>query len=538
MNIRELLQSLTGRAWLRGGSLALCAAALMSALDPAQTKWLSFLGYSLLLLAALSGLEAGQHHWQASSAVRWITFAAFWLRLGVGVCLTLALPVFGYADSEPSQAGYLYQDAYTRDTSAWQLSQSDAPLSDAFSGSYAGDQYGGMLAFSAWLYRWLSWDMHRPWLVLIGVAFAGAWGALVLWAAIQRWLSDQNEPGTGIDSHKIAILGAGIFAFYPEAVFLGSTTMRESFILAFSCMLFYSFVLLLRRQFAWLVWFGLSLVGLLLVQPPMALVMLGVVSVIWLLDPQRKLSWQILAGLGLALGLALVSVIASWRELPGLTGYQPQDVIFSWLNMNFGFQAHLSERASGMLQKLLETAGERWSIPLILGYGAAQPVLPATLVDPAAVIWRVVNTLRALGWYILAPLLLYGMLTSFHPGSQVRRWTRIFLGLACMLWIGIAAANAGGDLWDNPRYRVLFLPWMALFAAWAWEWRRIRRDPWLWRWLFIMALFVTLFLEWYISRYYPTLLHLSIWSMIGLTLAAGVAILAGSLIWDWVKSRT
>ena len=47
----------------------------------------------------------------------------------------------------------------------------------------------------------------------------------------------------------------------------------------------------------------------------------------------------------------------------------------------------------------------------ITGYGLAQPVLPAVLVDPAPIVWKTIGILRAGGWYALAPFLLYAI---FH----------------------------------------------------------------------------------------------------------------------------
>src|SRR3990172_12744917 len=208
-------------------------------------------------------------------------------------------------------------------------------------------------------------------------------------------------------------------------------------------------------------------------------------------------------------------------------------MVIDWLRYNFCFQSHLAERSSGMLQNLLDSIGERWRFLVILGYGIAQPVLPAALVDPAASIWRVINSLRAAGWYLLAPFFSYGVLSIFYPGPQPGRWQRSWLSLACLGWLLVAALNAGGDQWDNPRYRLLFLPWMAYIAAWGWLWSRHRSDPWLWRLVVLMGMFVGLFLEWYISRYIKAFLHLSIWVMAGLTVSCVVIFLVGCLVWDW-----
>jgi hypothetical protein len=177
-------------------------------------------------------------------------------------------------------------------------------------------------------------------------------------------------------------------------------------------------------------------------------------------------------------------------------------------------------------------------MPVVIGYGAVQPVLPAALVDPAAWVWRVINILRALGWYSLAPVLLYAFLTVFYPSFQDRRWQRLWLCLACFSWVLIAAANAGGDQWDNPRYRTLFLPWMTLLAVWVWYWARQHQDAWRYRFLVVSGIFSFLFLQWYLSRYIPLLLHLDIRIMIMLTISVIILYLVACLARDlWQRKR-
>jgi hypothetical protein len=92
--------------------------------------------------------------------------------------------------------------------------------------------------------------------------------------------------------------------------------------------------------------------------------------------------------------------------------------------------------------------------------------------------------------------------------------------------------NAGADQWDNPRYRAIFLLWQVILVAWAWEWARSRRDAWLWRWLAIEVVFVGLFTEWYVGRYYPGIFHLDIKWMIVLILGISALIIIGGFIWD------
>ncbi|NUO81692.1 hypothetical protein HUU05_16605, partial [candidate division KSB1 bacterium] len=90
---------------------------------------------------------------------------AFFLRLAFGIGLSMALPIWGYDEPE-QKAGYLFKDAYQRDRRAWSLAQSEQPLWVSFQDDMKTDQYGGLLALSAAVYRYLSPDVHRPHLVL------------------------------------------------------------------------------------------------------------------------------------------------------------------------------------------------------------------------------------------------------------------------------------------------------------------------------------------------------------------------------------
>ena len=96
-----------------------------------------------------------------------------------------------------------------------------------------------------------------------------------------------------------------------------------------------------------------------------------------------------------------------------------------------------------------------------------------------------------------------------------------------------AALIAGGDQWDNPRYRTWLLPWAALLAGWAWMRSRIHHDPWLRRILLVEGLFVLLFTEWYLSRYFPIFRRLNFWVMVGVIVAGSALILVGG----WLRDR-
>jgi hypothetical protein len=538
--------------------LVLAGAGLMAALDrrsPDAATWFSgWLAYSLLLGAAGVSLGWVLRRLGADRNARRAAWTAFLLRLGVGLALVWLLPAFGYAENEASQAGYLFKDAAMRDDSAWLLAGSDAPLWQAFSGGVEGDQYGGLLALSAGVYRYLSPAAHRPLLIVLLAGWAVGLGTALLWAAGRGWFA-----GQGSAVRLVPAVSAWVMALYPEGVLLGASQMREPFAMAAIAACFYGLVEVGRDRGegedphpapqtaptspgargrahgreGWLA-LVLGLAALFLLQPPAALAVLMVLGGLWLLDAaaRRHFSWRALLLLGGALALALVFSILLWMRLPGLEGERGLGVVFAWLEYNFGFQSHLTERASGILQSMIRVLGERWTLPLVIVYGFAQPVLPAALVEPSLPLWMTLNSLRAAGWYALAPFLIYGLVSAFHPASQKLRGQRLWLSLVVFAWIVVSAVNAGGDMWDNPRYRTIFLPWMALLAAWALWGALQRRDAWLWRWIAVEVVFVLFFLWWYISRYYPGMFHLSIWMTSGLTLSLAGLILLGGWLWD------
>ena len=534
-------------------ALVLAGGGLLAALDrrsPDALAWLGgWLAYSLLLGAAGVSLGWVLGRLGADRNARRAAWTAFLLRLALGLALTWLLPAFGYADNPASQAGYLFKDAAVRDGSAWALAGSEAPLWEAFSGALEGDQYGGLLALSAGVYRYLSPAAHRPLLVVLLAGWAVGLGVALLWAAGRGWFGGQGAAG-----RLIPAVSAWVMALYPEGVLLGASQMREPFVMAAIAACFYGLVEVGRGAFArpramgegederapspgrrkgWLA-LGLGLGALFLLQPPVALAALVVLGGLWLLDAaaRRRFSWRSLLLLSATLILALALSILLWMRLPGLAGERGLGVVLSWLQYNFGFQSQLTERASGILQSMIRVLGEGWTLPLVMVYGFAQPVLPAALIEPSLPLWMTLNSLRAAGWYALAPFLIYGLISAFHPAPQKLRSQRLWLSLVVFAWILISAVNAGGDMWDNPRYRTIFLPWMALLAAWALWGARHRGDAWLWRWIAVEVVFVLFFLWWYISRYYPGLLHLSIWMTSGLTLSLAGLILLGGWLWD------
>jgi hypothetical protein len=438
------------------------------------------------------------------------------------------LPVYGYQDNAEHHAGYFYTDSYIRDNQAWELANTGAPLTSAFSGRFTGDQYGGMLAISAFIYRFLSPDAHRPILILILNAIASAVGLLCLWKATSRWFGERT-----------ALLAAWIFALYPESVLLGSTQMREAIVIPLVAVAFFGLTEIQSGKNSGWLWIILSGLIMIPIQPLVSFISFTVLLGIWFFDPvtlQSLQKRQTILIIVLSLSFLLVALLVASSvlvNLPSLQGSGPLSVYLTWFKNNFTFQSYILERSSGIFQSLINSLGEQWRWLVILVYGIAQPVLPAIVGDPTAqVMLRVIGFLRAAGWYALALFLIYGTLGVLRSRQETRRYQLIWISLVNWAWIMVSALNAGADQWDNPRYRAVLLVWQVVLAAWAWEWARSRKDAWLWRWLVVELVFVGLFTEWYIGRYYPGIIHLDIKWMSLLTLVVCGSILLGGVVWD------
>ncbi len=509
-------------------------AATLALADRSGNFLRSLIAYTALLGIGGSAIFGVWHAVEAEKRITTVALVSFILRLGIGVALTLLLPVFGYQDNTEHQAGYVYTDAYIRDNQAWSLAESGQSIITAFTGKLPGDQYGGMLAMSAFVYRTLSSDAHRVFLIFILNATFSAIGVLCLWKATRAWFGEST-----------ALLAAWIFALYPESVLLCSSQMREAVVIPMIAVSFHGLTeILARRRSGWL-WILFSAIFLVPIQPLVSFISYAMLVGLWFFDPdtlqllrQRKTLWTAILLVCLLL-VALLVASSILANLPSLQGSGPLSVYLTWFQNNFVFQSYVLERSSGILQSLLNSMGTQWRWLVILVYGIAQPVLPAIVGDPgAAWIMRIIGFLRAAGWYALALFLVYGALGAIRSLKETRRFQLIWISILSWAWIMVAALNAGGDQWDNPRYRAILLVWQVILAAWAWEWARLRHDAWLWRWLAVEVVFVGAFTEWYIGRYYPGIFHLDIKWMIVVILALCGAILLGGVLWDrWRKVK-
>jgi hypothetical protein len=482
------------------------------------------------------------HKWTIASSVKsprmkhnkklfWIIGIAFTLRLLVGLGIYFGLPIYGHSDSEDDKAGYVFTDAHTRDDQAWKLASSGRPILDAFSKKFASDQYGGLLAFSAFVYRYFSPDAQRPLLLIFLSALVAASAIPFLWKAVNKLFGEQ-----------VAFASAWIFALYPESILLGASAMREPYLLAFSTMALYGFVYGIRElapevsasklsdsRTMTRVWLGIGLLGMLLVSPPVAIVTLVIFAGwIFFTNESRNISWKTVLIFAVIFIVGLLFLSLSLNRSGEFNSSSPLNVVNNWLKLAVKWNAYTIERESGWIQKLFDEMPAWMRLPFVAVYGIFQPVLPAALVAPTKPIWKAIYILRSLGWYAILPALIMSFGAGAGDGSKKKRNVILWLSLLTWTWILLAALRGGGDSWDNPRYRTILFVWESILVGYVWVWWRETRNAWFTRVIVCEVIFLAVFTQWYASRYFHWGGQLPFVAMVALIFVLwGVVVVAG-----------
>jgi hypothetical protein len=474
-----VLSSIQGGAWLPG--------------------WIAF---SFLCVVLITALVMTTKWAGGGRLLLWMVALAFALRLTTGVGAYLLLPIDGHPE-EVNQAGFIFKDAYQRDGQAWELASSDLPIVDALNRTYAYDQYGGLLAFSALIYRTLSPDMHRTLLLVLVTAGAASIGIPFLWKAVsQQW---------GI---KVAQLSGWILVLYPESLLLGGSAMREPYLMTFSAIALWGFVSWLATHNVKptkrkkntanrspMVWLSVAVGGMLLVSPAVALMTIVIFGG-WLYfsAENHRVPWwavAVTAAVFIA-GLFLFSEAIDPRG--DFSAATPLGVVVNWFRRALLWDLNQLVDESGWVQKIFDAIPEWLRLPFVASYGILQPVLPAAIAAPTTATWKIITIVRAAGWYILLPLLLFSFIAaSGAPDRERRVW--LWLTACCWFWILLAAVRAGGDQWDNPRYRSILLLWQSLIGAQAFLFWQQKRVLSFWQIIAGEVVFLLVFTQWYISRY-------------------------------------
>ena len=512
--------------------------------------WGSFIGALILAAALLGGglfLLRGELYSQEGKREDWViglTILAAIIRLAAGVLWFTLLPEYGY-DNTVNNAGYVMEDAYRRDSAAWELSESGEPLWIAFRETEFGnfrdvDQYGGMLFINASVYRSLGGASHNPLLMVVLTAAVSALAIPFCWAFLKRLFGP-----------KPATWAAWGLALYPEAVLLGSSQMREAFVMAFAAIALYGLVVHRNRgktgispyrsRPIGLTWMIAALLLTLLLSPPYAAILVGILALIGLAldDWQFIRSWQLWAIFAGLIFLVGVSLWFGWEQIaPRLSNRNfenPIAMVQYWFELSARWQARQTTEASGWIQKITDSTPEWFNLPFLIGYGVTRPLLPAQLTAWSVPIWWGIGVWRALGWTLLLPLLLYAPVQALRLSEK----RNLALGLSLAVWISILAAAfwGGGDQWDNPRYRVAFSALQWGLAAHVIAAQLKAPDPWMKRVMVGFLAILAWFLPWYLRRY-TTFDQIFGWAVVDVFKVLGLGLSTGVLyiLWDWAGS--
>jgi hypothetical protein len=195
------------------------------------------------------------------------------------------------------------------------------------------------------------------------------------------------------------------------------------------------------------------------------------------------------------------------------------------------------ETSSGRIQFELGYIGSQWKVPFLIVYGLLQPVLPAALTYPGIPLMRIIAIFRSIGWYLMAPVAIFSFIAAFK--SKVLRDKRILIWIssAFLIWVLISSIRAGGDQWDNVRYRAIFTSWMAIIGAWSITQVKEKIGGWLYRIFLIEGVFVLVFLQWYLSRYYKIFGRLGFVQMALIIIIASAIIIIVGFLKDYFDSK-
>lgn len=497
------------------GIISIAAGAVLGALlagFSAPPFWQGLFGGWILSAACVFGLMRAWRWSGGEKALGIILLVAFTLRVGLGVFIYAVLPGAGYADSAVQSAGYVYSDAYERDRAAIQLVQSGGSILSPLIKQVQSDQYGGLMTISALVYLIFSRDAARPLLITLLGAFTMTAGMAFFWRALKERFN-----------RRFALIATWVLALYPEGILLGASQMREPFLIGLGCIVFWAALQWKDNTLKAFLVAAASFVCMVLISAPAALVWgatgFALILLEWTLQTDRAVNrWT---------GIEVLVLLGVAAFIGGIM----------WLQPTLYYEVYAAKMGSGLLQALFKTIPSNLTVPFVTVYGLLQPVLPAAITEPSLPFWTILGIIRAAGWYFMLPFMLYALFALWKSARQENGWILVLVGAIFFIWTVVSSARAAGDQWDNPRYRTILLPFMAMVFAWAWLRVQETHSRWFWRWVTVVALLTLGFTNWYFGRKFGVGFYIPFFTLVEGIVGIAAIVLLGGAAWDRLRNR-
>jgi hypothetical protein len=134
-------------------------------------------------------------------------------------------------------------------------------------------------------------------------------------------------------------------------------------------------------------------------------------------------------------------------------------------------------------------------------------------------------------------MLVFSLIPMLKTRKEEQKYAWLWLLVISWIWIAVSSLRAGGDQWDNPRYRAILLLFQAVLAAKAWGDYRRTRHPWFPRVVAIELIFTVLFSYWYASRYFSALPPFSFSLLVPLIVLLSAIVILGGWWLDVRRSK-
>ena len=169
-----------------------------------------------------------------------------------------------------------------------------------------------------------------------------------------------------------------------------------------------------------------------------------------------------------------------WQSLAGIF------LSWNWLVNSSRWDLLLMEGSSGRIQWELELVGERFRAPFIIGYGLAQPVLPAAIIYPGLPITRVDRHFPRSGLVSAGAAVDLRVRPGVENTAQIRpAHPAAFFPDHCGLDLVSPLPGPAATSGTIPATaRSSWSGWHFL-AGWSWVKTLEKRSPWLWRLLLL-----------------------------------------------------